>query len=69
MEDTALEFVADEMTVVEGEGGQAEVCVRLLLLNNNTVLGYNITASVILSNESSASKSYIWHESTVGKVK
>ena len=49
-----MQFVAGEMVVKEGE--VADVCVRLDLLNNATVLEHDVSFNVYLRNRHGTSK-------------
>ena len=51
-----LEFTSPQVTVAEIEGAVAEVCVRLVLLNNETKLTQSITTDLFIESGLGASK-------------
>lgn len=51
-----LEFASPQVIVEEVEGAVAEVCVRLVLLNNETKLAQSITTNLRIMSGPDASK-------------
>ena len=45
---SSIQFVTPEIVVTEREGEAVDVCVELLLLNNQTVLEHNISFYLII---------------------
>ena len=47
---SSIQFVTPEIVLTEREGETVDVCVELLLLNNQTVLEHNISFYLIIEN-------------------
>ena len=51
-----ISFVSPEIVVTEGAGEDAMVCVRLVLLDSDTLTGHDISSTVIVVSGPGASK-------------